>query len=214
MASSLLRDLWEHILALFRQWKALIVGVAFTIGFGVIPAVTGATVPPWIWALAVALAILPASFLAWRSERRRVEELEAQLDLDIEASDIQYGPLGEGPIRAWQVILARFRVTNRSPKHRVSLRFYLQVALLNYPAPLRATGADEEDLRRMLPGERLPDTIASPLALGPEATRTGPLCRATASSGSGLPMTGYFSIPIHSRARRAGSEGRRPIFVR
>jgi hypothetical protein len=172
-------ELLAYSRLLFRQWKALIVGAAFTVGFGVVPALTGSTVAPWLWALAVAISVLPASFLVWRDAQHRVEDLARELDtplqLDIEATDIQWGPIGEGPLRPWQVIFARFRVTNRSPEHRVSLRFYLQVALLNYPEPVLAKGAEEQALMRMLPGQRLPNTIASPLALAPEETRTGAL---------------------------------------
>jgi hypothetical protein len=53
-----------------------VVGAAFSIALSIIPAIQGKSVPPWLWALALALAVLPASFLAWRNERRKVEKLE------------------------------------------------------------------------------------------------------------------------------------------
>lgn len=74
MASRLRHDLQEYFRALFRQWKALVVGAAFTIGFGILPAVTDLTLPAWLWALSVTFAVIPASFLAWRDERRRFEQ--------------------------------------------------------------------------------------------------------------------------------------------
>jgi hypothetical protein len=77
-ASSRWGDLREFVLALFHQWQALIVGFAFSFALAVVPATLGEDVPPWLWGLALGLAVLPASFLAWRSERGRVEQLEGE----------------------------------------------------------------------------------------------------------------------------------------
>jgi len=71
-------DLREFVLALFHQWQALIVGFAFSFALAVVPAMLGRDVPPWLWGLALGLAVLPASFLAWQVERGRVEELEGE----------------------------------------------------------------------------------------------------------------------------------------
>jgi hypothetical protein len=71
-------DLREFVLALFHQWQALIVGFAFSFALAVVPAMLGKEVPPWLWGLAIGLAVLPASFLAWRKEHGRVEQLEGE----------------------------------------------------------------------------------------------------------------------------------------
>jgi hypothetical protein len=54
-------------------------GGAFYVGMTVVPALQGKQVPPWLWLVALAAALLPASYLAWREERRKVEQLEARI---------------------------------------------------------------------------------------------------------------------------------------
>jgi hypothetical protein len=71
-------SLREYVPALFRHWQALIVGFAFSFALAVVPALLGKAVPPWLWGLALGLAIVPASFLAWRDKHGRVEQLEAE----------------------------------------------------------------------------------------------------------------------------------------
>jgi len=68
----------EYVPALFRHWQALIVGFAFSFALAVVPALLGKAVRPWLWGLALGLAILPASFLAWRDGWQTVERLEAE----------------------------------------------------------------------------------------------------------------------------------------
>ena len=68
----------EYVPALFRHWQALIVGFAFSFALAIMPAIQGKDVPPWLWVSALALAILPASFLAWRDGWRTIERLEAE----------------------------------------------------------------------------------------------------------------------------------------
>jgi hypothetical protein len=77
MATSLLRDLKDYTAALLRQGAALVVGAAFSIALAVVPALQGKEAPPWLWALALAIAPLPAAFLAWRDERGAYQKLEA-----------------------------------------------------------------------------------------------------------------------------------------
>lgn len=78
MASPLLPDLREYARALYHHWQALIVGAAFSIGLTIVPAVQKMDVPPWLWVSALAAAILPAGFLAWRDGWRTAEQMEAE----------------------------------------------------------------------------------------------------------------------------------------
>jgi hypothetical protein len=71
-------SLREYARSLFHHWQALIVGFAFSFALSIVPAIQGKDVPPWLWVSALALAILPASFLAWRDGWRTVERLEAE----------------------------------------------------------------------------------------------------------------------------------------
>ena len=68
----------DYVPALIRHWQALIVGFAFSFALSVVPAIQGKDVPPWLWLSALALAILPASFMAWRDGWQVVERLEAE----------------------------------------------------------------------------------------------------------------------------------------
>lgn len=68
----------DYVAALIHHWQALIVGFAFSFALSVVPALQGKDVPPWLWVSALALAILPASFLAWQDNWRTVERLEAE----------------------------------------------------------------------------------------------------------------------------------------
>lgn len=82
MSTSLFHDLKAYTTALFRQGAALVVGVAFSIALAVVPALQGKEVPLWLWTLALAIAPLPAAFLAWRDERRAYRKLEALIPPD------------------------------------------------------------------------------------------------------------------------------------
>ncbi len=67
----MLRDIRQYLIALARHWMALVVtGGAITLALGVMPAVLGESVAPWVWRVVLVIGVLPASFLAWRDERR------------------------------------------------------------------------------------------------------------------------------------------------
>jgi hypothetical protein len=72
--SSLRSDLREYLRAFIDHWLAVILGTVASVALGIIPALLGLEVPPWFWGVVLAFAIVPASFLAWRSEHRKVEQ--------------------------------------------------------------------------------------------------------------------------------------------
>lgn len=57
---------------------AVIVGFAISFALAIAPAMLGEDVPPWLRGLALGLALLPASFLAWRDGWWAAERLEAE----------------------------------------------------------------------------------------------------------------------------------------
>jgi hypothetical protein len=75
---SITDGLRDYVPALIHHWQALVVGFAFSFALSVVPAIQGKDVPPWLWLSALALAILPASFMAWRDGWRTIEQLEAE----------------------------------------------------------------------------------------------------------------------------------------
>jgi hypothetical protein len=71
-----MRHLWPFIRAPGRHWWAL-GGGFFALFTGIIPGLRHKEVAPSVWAVALLIAVLPASFFAWREERRRVERLHS-----------------------------------------------------------------------------------------------------------------------------------------
>jgi hypothetical protein len=75
MASPLSRELLQYLLALFKQWQGLVLGFVFSFALTILPSLLGKVVPAWLWGFAIGVVLLPASFLAWRGERRNLGEV-------------------------------------------------------------------------------------------------------------------------------------------
>src|SRR5437879_548403 len=103
-AHHLWRDVLDFAKAVFHHWGATVSGVAFAVlGLANVFFSGNDTVdrgrvihhdpflPPWILWLACGLAVIAATFLAWRDTRQRYEDL-ASKESDRQSVDLQLSP--------------------------------------------------------------------------------------------------------------------------
>ena len=79
----MLRDIGHYVMALCHHWVAAVTGSLVTLGLGVLPALLDKTTPPLVWGAVLLVGLLPAGFLAWRDERRKVEALTKKIVLRV-----------------------------------------------------------------------------------------------------------------------------------
>jgi hypothetical protein len=92
MASSLSSDVAAFVRAVGRHWGSLLTGGVLVAALWVAQGAKWVTLAPAFYVIAAAVALLPATFLAWRDEhraaedrRRDVERLEAHTRIQAEA---------------------------------------------------------------------------------------------------------------------------------